>query len=159
VDGNGSKNKRTQIMSYQGEMRMAENLAPAGSDRSVLEQLNREYVDAFMNADVQWYRDHLAEEFVVIESDGSILNKDEFLKNTAKGPDVTGYVLQDVDVRIYGDTALVRATGVWTRQDGSMGMSRYIDVYVKTQAQWKTVSAQITRSLRTGPRGRYKRAK
>jgi ketosteroid isomerase-like protein len=119
------------------------------SDKTTLEQLNQEYVDAFMNADVEWYRKHLADDFVVIESDGSILNKAEFLTNAAKGPDVVDYKLQDVDVRIYGTAALVQATGQWTGQDGSKGMSRYTDVYVQTVAGWKTVSAQITRRSRT----------
>src|SRR4030095_15020606 len=116
------------------------------------------YVDAFMNADVDWYRQHLAEDFVCIESDGSVLDKVQCLKNTVKGPDVADYKLHEVDVRVYGDAALVRATGVWTRRDGSMGMSRYIDVYVRESTEWKTVSAQITRTSRLGPRGRYKRS-
>lgn len=120
-----------------------------GSDKTIFERLNQEYVDAFMNADVEWYRKHLAEDFVVIESDGSVLNKTEFLTNAAKGPDVVDYKLQDVDVRIYGNAALVQATGVWTGQDGSRGMSRYTDVYVPSVAGWKTVSAQITRASQT----------
>src|SRR5712691_2959066 len=92
------------------------------SDKSTLERLNQEYVDAFMNADVEWYREHLAEDFVCIESDGTIFNKQEFLSNTLKGTDVTDYKLEHVDVRIYGNAALVQATGLWTREDGSMGM-------------------------------------
>ncbi|HXI24829.1 MAG TPA: nuclear transport factor 2 family protein [Pyrinomonadaceae bacterium] len=129
------------------------------SDEQTLTRLNQEYVDAFMNADVEWYREHLADEFVVIESDGSLLNKEQFLRNTVKGPDVADYKLHEVDIRIYGSAALVRATGVWTRRNGSMGMSRYTDVYVRQNDGWKTVSAQITRTSRMGPRGRYKRAK
>lgn len=127
------------------------------SDLGTLKRLNQEYVDAFMNADVDWYREHLAEDFVCIESDGSVLNKAQFLTNTLKGPDVVDYTLHEVEVRIYGDAALVRATGVWTREDGSMGMSRYTDVYIRAENEWKTVSAQITRTTRMGPRGRYKR--
>jgi ketosteroid isomerase-like protein len=126
------------------------------SDKLTLVRLNQEYVDAFMNADVDWYREHLAEDFVCIESDGSVLDKSEFLTNTAKGPDVADYRLQDVDVRIYGSTALVQATGLWTGKNGTKGMSRYIDVYAKSGEEWKTVSAQITRTLMTEPRGRYK---
>jgi ketosteroid isomerase-like protein len=121
------------------------------------QRLNQEYVDAFMNADVEWYRAHLAEDFVCVESDGSVLGKAEFLSNTTKGPDVVDYKLHEVDVRVYGDAALVRATGVWIREDGSMGMSRYTDVYIRTSSGWKAVSAQITRTTRMGPRGRYKR--
>lgn len=134
-----------------------ESGAQTASDKQTLERLNREYVNAFMNADVEWYREHLADEFVVIESDGSLLNKEQFLQNTINGPDVADYKLHEVDIRIYGSAALVRATGVWMRADGSMGMSRYTDVYVRDNGCWKTVSAQITRSTRNGPRGRYKR--
>lgn len=130
---------------------------PAESDKQTLERLNQEYVDAFMNADLEWYREHLADEFVCIESDGSMLHKQQFLANTAKGPDVTEYDLDHVDVRIYGDTAVVLATGFWISRNGSPGMSRYIDVYVKREHKWKAVSAQITRSSRMGPRGPYKR--
>lgn len=124
---------------------------PDRSDITALEGLNQEYIDAFMNADVEWYRQHLSEDFLVIESDGSVLNKEEFLTNTERGPDVIDYNLQEVSVRIYGDVALVRATGLWTRQDGSKGRSRYIDVYVKSEAAWKVVSAQITRSAVSTP--------
>jgi len=127
-------------------------------DRTTLERLNQEYVEAFMNADVDWYREHLADDFVCIESDGSVLNKQEFLANTVKGPDIADYKLEHVNVRVYGNAALVQATGLWTREDGSMRMSRYIDVYVKQREQWRTVSAQISRVLRMGPRGRYKRS-
>ncbi len=137
---------------------MATEIKLETSDKATLERLNQEYVDAFMNADVGWYQEHLAEDFVCIESDGSVLNKAQFLTNTKKGTDVVEYRLENVDVRIYGDAALVRATGLWTREDRSMGMSRYIDVYVKQKEEWKTVSAQISRVLRTGPRGRYKRS-
>jgi ketosteroid isomerase-like protein len=132
-------------------------MEPDKSDLTTLERLNQEYVDAFMNADVDWYKEHLAEDFVCVESDGSVLNKIQFLSNTVKGPDVIDYKLHEVDVRIYGNAALVRATGVWIKEEGSMGMSRYTDVYIRTNNEWKAVSAQITRTTRMGPRGRYKR--
>ena len=118
------------------------------SDKTALERLNQEYIDAFMNADVEWYREHLADDFVCIESDGTVLNKDQFLINAAKGPDVADYKLEKVNVRIYGIVALVRATGLFARKDGSRGLSRYTDIYVQTEQGWKAVSAQITRTSR-----------
>jgi ketosteroid isomerase-like protein len=138
---------------------MATEMEMDTSDKAELERLNQEYVDAFMNTDIDWYREHLAEDFVCIESDGSIVYKQKFLSNIARGPDVADYKLEQVDVRIYGDAALVQATGLWTRRDGSKGMSRYIDVYVRQEAEWKTVSAQITRTASIGVRGPYKRSK
>jgi ketosteroid isomerase-like protein len=138
---------------------MAAELKREPTDEMILIQLNQGYVDAFMNADIEWYQSHLTEDFEVIESDGSTLNKMEFLTNTAKGPDVIEYTLQDVKVRIFGDVALVRATGLWIGRNGSQGMSRYTDVYLRTENGWKATSAQITRAAAPGPRGRYKRPK
>jgi hypothetical protein len=103
-----------------------------------------------MSANVKWYEEHLSDDFVCIESDGSILDKGQFLNNTAKGPDVADYQLEKVNVRLYGTTALVQATGLFTRKDGYRGMSRYTDVYVQTERGWKVVSAQITRPPRPG---------
>jgi len=113
---------------------------------ATLERLNREYVDAYMMADANWYKEHLADEFVCIESDGSVLDKTRFLHKAAQGPDVADYTLHEVRVRIYGIVALVQATGIFTRKDGSAGVSRYTDVYVRTGETWKAVSAQITRT-------------
>jgi ketosteroid isomerase-like protein len=130
------------------------------AEENVLLQLNQEYVDAYMNADVDWFAIHLDDDFVCIESDGWILNKEEFSSDAENTPDIVDYKLHDVDVRVYGDVALVRAAGIWMREDGSMGMSRYTDVYVRRNGEWKVVPAQITRTSRMGrPRGRYKRPK
>ncbi|MCI4326924.1 MAG: nuclear transport factor 2 family protein [Thermoplasmata archaeon] len=116
------------------------------ADRQELERLNEQYIAAFLNADSEWYREHLAEEFVCIESDGSVLDKSEFVRSAAKGPDVTSYRLEKVRVRFYGEVALVQATGKWVNKDGRTGLSRYIDVYVRDPTGWRTVSAQVTRS-------------
>jgi hypothetical protein len=115
-------------------------------DEKELRQLNEQYVDAYMRSDVGWYREHLADAFVCIESDGSVLGKTEFLERAARGPDVAAYRLDQVHVRIYGVVALVQATGLFRRKDGSHGKSRYIDVYVREGGEWTVVSAQITRT-------------
>ncbi len=119
-------------------------------DETQIRRLNEQYVEAFMKADVDWYRQYLADDFVCIESDGSKVDKAEFLRGTAKGPDVREYRLAEVHVRFYGDTALVQATGLFTRKDGTQGKSRYTDVYVRNGDGWTVVSAQITRTLDTG---------
>lgn len=110
-----------------------------------IESLNRQYIQAFLAADETWYRGHLADDFVCIEADGSILGKTEFLQVAADGPDVTSYELEDIRVRMYGVVAIVQATGRFTRAGGSVGTSRYTDVYARVDDSWKAVSAQITR--------------
>jgi len=110
-----------------------------------LRMLNEQYVRASLTGDVEWYRAHLADEFVYIESDGSMLDKDAFPQMTAKGSDLAEYRLDEVEVRFYGEVALVRCTGSWTAKNGTPGISRYVDVYVRSGDDWKAVSAQITR--------------
>ena len=116
------------------------------SDEKSLTELNVQYVDSFMKADVEWYRQHLADEFICIESDGSLLDKSQFLRRTADGPGVQSYRLQDARIRIYGDVGLVHGLGMFTRLDGTTGTSRYTDVYAKVDGAWKAISAQITHS-------------
>ncbi len=107
-----------------------------------LRMLNEQYVQASLAGDVEWYRAHLADEFVCIESDGSVLDKNAFLQMTANGSELAEYRLDEVDIRFYGDVALVRATGSWRAKNGALGMSH---VYVQSSDDWKVVSVQITR--------------
>src|SRR6187200_387345 len=97
------------------------------SDEATITALNRQYVDAFLAADVAWYDEHLADDFVCIESNGSVLDKSQFLRQTAAGPGVRSYVLDDARVRLYGDVALVHGFGTFTRLDGTIGQSRYTE--------------------------------
>ncbi len=108
-------------------------------------QLNEQYVHASLTGDVEWFRTHLADDFVCIESDGSVRFRDVFLRAAVLGPDLIEYKLDYVDVRLYGEVALVRASGSWISKTGIRGISRYTDVYVHDGAAWKVVSAQITR--------------
>ena len=110
-----------------------------------IRRLNEQYVAAALAGDVEWYRKILAPEFVCIDSDGSVLDKAAFLAMTAKEPELATYHLDEVDVRFYGDVALVRATGSWVARNGTPGVSRYLDIYVRREGDWTVVSAQITR--------------
>lgn len=112
-----------------------------------LQRMNEKYVAASLAGNVDWYRMHLADEFVCIESDALLLDKNAFLRLTARGcSDLAEYKLVEVDVEFYGNVALVRALGSWTQKTGARGISRYIDVYVRSDDEWKVVSAQITRA-------------
>ncbi|HET7223768.1 MAG TPA: nuclear transport factor 2 family protein [Rhodanobacteraceae bacterium] len=108
-------------------------------------RLNEQYVHASLSGDVEWCRAHLADDFVCIDSDGSVQFRTGFLRAAALGSDLSEYKLDYVDVRFYGEVALVRASGSWVSKTRLAGISRYTDVYVYDGAAWKVVSAQITR--------------
>jgi len=127
---------------------MAAKIEKSSTDETTLERLNNEYIQAYLSADVSWYDEHLDNQFICIESDGSVLDKAQFLRKTGEGPDVVDYKLVKVTVRIYGLAALVHGTGKFTRKDQTSGVSRYTDLYIKSAEEWKAVSAQITRTSR-----------
>src|SRR3984885_9502347 len=90
---------RLNCMTANGNLggRMPSTAAtPTSSDENTLRHLNEEYIRSFMESDVEWYRQHLAEDFQVIESDGAELDKAAFLIQTAKGPDIGGRGLKKV---------------------------------------------------------------
>ena len=114
-------------------------------DEAELLRLNQAYIHASLSSDVGWFREHLAEDFVCIESDGSVLDRAAFLTAAARPSELAEYKLVSVDVRFYGNAALVRAHGAWLAKDGRPGISRYVDVYARGTRGWKAVSAQVTR--------------
>lgn len=118
--------------------------------KATVERLNERYIEAFLNADVAWYAEHLADDFIFIDGSGAVFGKSEFLTQAATKPDISDYKLQDVHVRIFGETAVVQAAGLFTRPDGSAGVSRYTDIYVSGPGGWRVVSAQVTRGRTFG---------
>ena len=115
------------------------------TDQATLLDLNRNYVRAFMEADAAWYDAHLVDDFICVDTDGSMIEKPAFLAGTTPAAAAERYEIGEVAVRIHGDAAYVTALGTWLRKDGSTGQTRYIDSYARTADGWKVVSAQLTR--------------
>ncbi|HEY9064314.1 MAG TPA: nuclear transport factor 2 family protein [Burkholderiaceae bacterium] len=92
---------------------------------------------------------NVAPDFTQIDSSGAVNGRDEFIQGLLDpGLRIAPYTVEEFNVRVYGDTALltgrIRMTGI---SDGQPFQShfRYIDVYVKRDGLWKVVSIQITR--------------
>jgi hypothetical protein len=115
------------------------------TDRETLTQLNDAYIRASLDADAAWFDAHLADNFMCISHDTTWYDKPRFLQLIAAGSDQAVYRLVTVDIKITGDTGVVRAIGSWRTHAGVTGTSHYTDVYAKIDGVWKAVSAQITR--------------
>jgi len=92
---------------------------------------------------------NMADDFRQIGGSGEVETKTTFVDDLVS-PDlvIDPYTIEDFDVRVYGDVALLcgrtRMTG---RYQGKPFTShyRYIDIYVRKDGAWKIVSVQITR--------------
>lgn len=91
---------------------------------------------------------NMADDFRQIDARGDIETKASFIEGLVT-PDLQldPYTVEDFEVRVYGDTALLsgrtRMTGRYQGKPFSTHY-RYIDVYVKRGAVWKIVSVQIS---------------
>jgi ketosteroid isomerase-like protein len=91
---------------------------------------------------------NMAEDFRDIDRHGNVAGKAQFLADLTD-PQLTidPYTVENFDVRIYGDVALLSGT---TRMTGSYqgkpfkSHYRYIDMYVKRGGRWQVASVQIS---------------
>jgi len=92
---------------------------------------------------------NMAAEFRQIDGFGNVETKESFVA-ALLAPElrIDPYTVEELDVRLYGDVALVSGR---TRMTGAYGERpfathyRYTDVYVRRDGAWKVVSVQITK--------------
>ena len=116
-----------------------------GTDREILEQLNRDYISSVQSSDVRRFDEILAPDFMCSNPDGSLVDRAAFLAQTAKPVTITGLEAREVIIRILGDVAIIHARTSYTTTDGRAALGRYTDVWARRQGRWLAVSAHVTR--------------
>ena len=115
------------------------------SDLDMLVRLNEDYIESVKTSDVNRFREILADDFLCTLPDGSIVDREQFLVNTARPSTLRSLQAHDVNVRLMGDVAIVHARTTFTLADGAPGTGRYTDVWARRQGQWLAVAAHVTR--------------
>jgi ketosteroid isomerase-like protein len=117
----------------------------AQSDLDALTALNRDYIKSVQDGDVRRFDEILAEDFLCSNPDGSLVDKEQFLAQTAQPVTISGLSAQEVRVRILGDVAIIHARTGYTTADGEQRNGRYTDVWARRDGKWLAVSAHVTR--------------
>lgn len=118
----------------------------AATDLAALVDLNRDYIRAVQNSDVQRFTEILADDFLCSNPDGSLIDRARFLQQTAAPVTISNLEAHDVNVRLMGDFAIVHARTTYTLADGRPGRGRYTDVWARRGGRWLAVSAHVTRN-------------
>jgi ketosteroid isomerase-like protein len=130
------------------------NQSATKSDKEILSGLNAQFIKNFINQDADAHNKIIHKHFVCINGDGSITNREDYIKGWATGYQHSGYTsfsYTDEYIRIFGNMALVRSKTVFTKTvDGKEvgGNSVYTDTYIKENGEWLCVQAQITRIIK-----------
>jgi ketosteroid isomerase-like protein len=119
--------------------------AATRTDLDELFALNADYVRAVLQGDVRRFDEILAEDFLASNPDGSLVDKQQFLEQTARPVMITGLQAQDVRVRILGDVAIIHARTTYQTAGGEQRSGRYTDVWARRGSRWLAVAAHVTR--------------
>jgi ketosteroid isomerase-like protein len=121
-------------------------LTPSSTDLTTLLQLNQEYIDSVQHSNVKRFSEILADDFLCSLPDGSLIDRAQFLSQTARPVTISNLAAHDVNVRIMGDMAIVHARTTYKTADGKAGSGRYTDVWSRRNGRWVAVSAHVTRN-------------
>ena len=116
-----------------------------GGDLEILTALNDDYIASVQNGDVRRFDEILAEDFLCSNPDGSLVERTQFLAQTARPVTISGLAIDDVRISILGDIAIIHARTSYRTADGTQRNGRYTDVWAKRGGKWLAVSAHVTR--------------
>ena len=125
---------------------MTTNTATA-SEVEVLRDLNGQYIHSVVHSDVARFTEILADDFLCTNPDGSLVDKPQFLRQTAVPVSFTDFDVDDLRIRVLGDVAIIHGKTRFALKDGRRGRGRYTDVWEKRQGRWLAVSAHVTRAM------------
>lgn len=120
------------------------------NDSLLLSALNAQFIRNFITQDAKSHAQIIHDDFVCIESDGSIVSRETYLENWATDYTRSGCIsfkYEDERIRIFGDIALVRSTTTAVRLIGGKkvtGHTIYTDTYKKENNKWRCIQVQIT---------------
>ena len=118
------------------------------ADEQALIKIQHEWAEARMKGDSSYTRRLEAENSTVVWPDGSIVNKREDLKSMTGDIVFAEFKIDDLQVRLYGDTAIVVGQGTIRAHEGNQnllgGKFVWTDTFVKQNGAWKVVASQVT---------------
>ncbi len=117
----------------------------AKSELDILQQLNLDYINSVQASDVRRFERILADDFLCSNPDGSLVDRERFLRQTAQPVTISNLEAHDVNIRILGNMAIIHARTTYDLPDGRPGSGRYTDVWVRRQGRWLAVAAHVTR--------------
>jgi len=117
-------------------------------DEQTLIRIQREWAEARVKGDSSYARRVEANDCTIVWPDGSIVDKQQDLQTMTGDIVFTEFKIDDLRVRLYGDTGIVVGQGTIRadkgKQDLLAGKFVWTDTFVKQGGQWKVVASQIT---------------
>lgn len=114
------------------------------STRSIVEG-ERQWVEAVASGDSEVPHKILADDFRGVEPDGTFYDKTKEVANISNSAkEFASNHLDDVNVRLYGDTAVAQGSESWVRRSGSPKRGKFVwtDTWVRRNGTWQVVASE-----------------
>ena len=127
--------------------------ARTGEIQQALLGLERQWWDAIVRRDQAFSERIVADDYTFTDPTGAVHDRQADIENARSGAVVIESAqLDDLSVRVYGETAVVTARN--TVKGRAMGQDisgpyRFLDVFVRRDGRWQCVASQMTRILQT----------
>jgi len=116
-------------------------------EEQALMKIQHEWAEARIKCDSSYTRRLEAADCTMVWPDGSIVNKRADLQSMTDMA-FSEFKIQNLQVRLYGDTGIVVGQGIIKAQQGKQdllgGKFVWTDTFVKQGGEWKVVASQIT---------------
>jgi len=116
----------------------------ADAERYIIES-EGQWAASIVSGDTTALQRFLADDFLGVDPDGSMYNKEKAISETLSGPKtfVSNHT-NEVKVRFYGDTAVAQGSESWERRSGEPRYGRYVwtDTWVRRNGHWQVVAAE-----------------
>ena len=120
-------------------------------DEQALKKIQHQWADARLKRDSSFARQIEADDFTVVWPDGQIINKQDDVKSyEADGAVFSEFKITGLDVRFYGETAIVVGQGSIKGHTPTKDLGgRYVwtDTFLKQNGAWKALASQVTSVL------------
>jgi uncharacterized protein (TIGR02246 family) len=119
----------------------------AQSESDEFHQLEQRLASAWVQADKATIDRLIADDWTVIDISGQRRTKEQVFRDMfgPQGPQISSMQVDELNVRLLGDVAVVTGRTVATANSGVTVILRFTDVVVQRDGRWQFVSSQGTR--------------
>ncbi|HET7693649.1 MAG TPA: nuclear transport factor 2 family protein [Gemmatimonadota bacterium] len=123
----------------------AQTVVRADGDSAAMAEiaaLEYHLIDLLDQRDLKSYASYLAEDYMRVNASGEVSDKDEALAGFASASMAGRMSPSDIEVRIYGDTAILSFVLTLGREGEPQRRNRLVKVFVRRDGRWIMVHNQ-----------------
>lgn len=131
---------------------LAANQQVSKDESTEIRELEEQVNEAVVNGDLKFFEENFADDFMHTSHSGRFRTKAEWLKGRKPGESpYTSFQTKDLQIRLYGDTAVVTGKSVPKGADSKgrdiTGEYRFLRVWAKRGSRWRAVAFQGTKVM------------